>query len=46
MFLVFTDLDGTPLDHVLPEAARPVIRRRMEDQIPWIFVTSETRAAA
>lgn len=45
MFLVFTDLDGTLLDHDTYswEPARPAIRRLIEEQIPWIFVTSKTR---
>ncbi len=46
MFLIFTDLDGTLLDHDTYswEPARPVIRRLIEKQIPWIFVTSKTRS--
>lgn len=44
--VVFTDLDGTLLDHDTYswEAARPAIEYLKELQIPWVFVTSKTRA--
>ena len=46
MDLVFTDLDGTLLDHDTYswEAARPALTRLRELGIAWIFVTSKTRA--
>jgi mannosyl-3-phosphoglycerate phosphatase len=46
MQIVFTDLDGTLLDHETYawEAARAAIDRLRERGIPWIFVTSKTRA--
>lgn len=46
MPIVFTDLDGTLLDHdtYAWDAARAAIERLRERQIPWIFVTSKTRA--
>jgi mannosyl-3-phosphoglycerate phosphatase len=46
MHLVFTDLDGTLLDHETYswEAARPALARLEALGVPWIFVTSKTRA--
>ena len=46
MIAVFTDLDGTLLDArtYAWEAARPAIDRLRELNIPWVFVTSKTRA--
>jgi mannosyl-3-phosphoglycerate phosphatase len=46
MYTVFTDLDGTLLHHdtYAWQAARPAIARLEEGGIPWIFVTSKTRA--
>ncbi len=46
MQIVFTDLDGTLLDHETYawQAAGPAIDRLRERGIPWIFVTSKTRA--
>jgi mannosyl-3-phosphoglycerate phosphatase len=46
MDLLFTDLDGTLLDHQTYrwEAASPAIDRLQQLGIPWIFVTSKTRA--
>jgi len=46
MYVVFTDLDGTLLDHETYsfDAARPAIERLRESQTPWVFVTSKTRA--
>jgi mannosyl-3-phosphoglycerate phosphatase len=43
---VFTDLDGTLLDHDTYswENARPAIERLIRTGVPWIFVTSKTRA--
>lgn len=45
MKLIFTDLDGTLLDHHTYsfEPARPAIERLRRLQIPWILVTSKTR---
>lgn len=44
--IVFTDLDGTLLEHETYEweAARPAIERLKELDVPWVFVTSKTRA--
>src|SRR5208283_234983 len=44
--LLFTDLDGTLLDSdtYAWEAARAAIDRLRADGIPWVFVTSKTRA--
>ena len=46
MKIVFSDLDGTLLDHHTYswEAARPAIERLRRLAIPWIMVTSKTRA--
>lgn len=46
MKAVFTDLDGTLLDHETYswEAARPAICRLRSLEIPWVLVTSKTRA--
>jgi mannosyl-3-phosphoglycerate phosphatase len=46
MDLIFTDLDGTLLDRDTYswEAARPALDRLLRDGIPWILVTSRTRA--
>ena len=46
MFIVFTDLDGTLLDRETYswEPARGVIERLIAVGIPWLFVTSKTRA--
>jgi len=46
MQVVFTDLDGTLLDHASYawEPARPALERLRERGIPWVFVTSKTRA--
>ncbi|MBM3813416.1 MAG: HAD-IIB family hydrolase [Acidimicrobiia bacterium] len=46
MFLIFTDLDGTLLDHNTYswEPARDMIRLLRETATPWIFTTSKTRA--
>jgi len=44
--IVFTDLDGTLLDHNTYswEAARPALDQLRRQKIPWMFVTSKTRA--
>ncbi|MFN7925415.1 MAG: HAD-IIB family hydrolase [Bryobacteraceae bacterium] len=44
--VLFTDLDGTLLDHDTYEwaPARPAIELLREKGIPWIIVTSKTRA--
>lgn len=44
--LVFTDLDGTLLDHhdYSYEAAKPALKRLSEAGIPWMIATSKTRA--
>jgi mannosyl-3-phosphoglycerate phosphatase len=46
MQTVLTDLDGTLLDHETYswEAARPALERLELSGIPWILVTSKTRA--
>lgn len=46
MILLFTDLDGTFLDSDSYSwgAARPAIDRLRAEGIPWVFVTSKTRA--
>jgi mannosyl-3-phosphoglycerate phosphatase len=46
MDLIFTDLDGTLLDHdtYAWEAARPALDRLGRQGIPWVLVTSKTRA--
>lgn len=46
MYLIFTDLDGTLLDHDTYswEAARPALDRLERQRIPWMLVTSKTRA--
>ena len=46
MHLVFTDLDGSLLDHETYswEAARPALERLKELGVPWMMVTSKTRA--
>jgi len=45
-FLIFTDLDGTLLDHVTYEwkEALPALNRCKESHIPVILVSSKTRA--
>jgi mannosyl-3-phosphoglycerate phosphatase len=45
-YIVFTDLDGTLIDHdtYSYEAAKPAIDLLKEKQIPLIFCTSKTRA--
>jgi mannosyl-3-phosphoglycerate phosphatase len=44
--VVFTDLDGSMLDHHTYswDAARPAVQRLKDLQIPLVFVTSKTRA--
>jgi mannosyl-3-phosphoglycerate phosphatase family protein len=46
MILLFTDLDSTLLDSdsYSWEAARPAIDELRAEGIPWVFVTSKTRA--
>ena len=46
MYLVFTDLDGTLLDHHTYswEAALPALDHLNRHRIPWVLVTSKTRA--
>lgn len=46
MHVVFTDLDGTLLDHETYswEGARPALERLKSCDIPWVLVTSKTRA--
>lgn len=46
MHLVFTDLDGSLLDHETYswEAARPALDRLEKLGVPWMLVTSKTRA--
>jgi mannosyl-3-phosphoglycerate phosphatase len=45
MRIVFTDLDGTLLDHEYSwDAARLAIERLKLCNVPWIFVTSKTRS--
>lgn len=46
MKLIFTDLDGTLLDHqnYRFDAARPAMERLRRLAIPWVLVTSKTRA--
>jgi mannosyl-3-phosphoglycerate phosphatase len=46
MQIIFTDLDGTLLDHETYswEAARPAIERLNLRDLPWVMVTSKTRA--
>ncbi len=46
VILLFTDLDGTLLhgDSYAWEPARPAIERLRAEGIPWVFVTSKTRA--
>ncbi|MCX6624671.1 MAG: HAD-IIB family hydrolase [Acidobacteria bacterium] len=46
MYLIFTDLDGTLLDHhsYSWEAARPALDRLKSRRVPWVLVTSKTRA--
>jgi mannosyl-3-phosphoglycerate phosphatase len=46
MDLIFTDLDGTLLDRdtYAWEAARPALDRLRRHGVPWILVTSKTRA--
>ena len=46
MQIVFTDLDGTLLEHETHfwEAARPTVKRLELSGVPWILVTSKTRA--
>jgi mannosyl-3-phosphoglycerate phosphatase family protein len=46
MDVIFTDLDGTLLDRETYgwEAARPAIDRLRRQGVPWVLVTSKTRA--
>ena len=46
MDVIFTDLDGTLLEHDTYswEAARPALERLRERGVPWIPVSSKTRA--
>ncbi len=45
MLIVFTDLDGTLLDRRYSwEPARPAIERLRAKDVPWILVSSKTRA--
>jgi len=46
MLVVFTDLDGTLLDEETYswEAAEPALAMLRERGIPWVMVTSKTRA--
>ena len=46
IILIFTDLDGTLLEHRTYsfEAARPALQKIQEKHIPLIFSTSKTRA--
>jgi len=46
MNVVFTDLDGTLLDHETYswDAARRALERLKNLRVPWVFVTSKTRA--
>src|SRR5277367_1451650 len=46
MILLFTDLDSTLLDGEAYswEPARPAIDRLRAEEIPWVFVSSKTRA--
>lgn len=46
MDLIFTDLDGTLLEHFTYEwaAAEPAIERLRHWRVPWVVVTSKTRA--
>jgi mannosyl-3-phosphoglycerate phosphatase len=46
MIVLFTDLDGTLLDHSTysPEPAQEALRRIREQGIPLVFCTSKTRA--
>jgi mannosyl-3-phosphoglycerate phosphatase len=46
MYIVFTDLDATLLDHETYswQQARPAIQRLLEQGTPWLFATSKTRA--
>lgn len=46
MYLIFTDLDGTLLDdHTYSwDAALPALDRLQRQHVPWILVTSKTRA--
>ena len=46
MDLIFTDLDGTLLDRdtYAWDAARPALDRLRQRGIPWVLVTSKTRA--
>lgn len=46
MYLVFTDLDGTLLDHDTYSwaAARRALERLRRLHVPWMMVTSKTRA--
>ena len=46
MDVIFTDLDGTLLDHNTYswDAARPALDRLRQQGVPWILVTSKTRA--
>ena len=46
MYLIFTDLDGTLLNHDTYswEAAVPALNELRRQQVPWVLVTSKTRA--
>jgi mannosyl-3-phosphoglycerate phosphatase len=48
MDLIFTDLDGTLLDQDTYswKAARPALHRLRRRSVPWVLVTSKTRAEA
>jgi len=48
VLVVFTDLDGTLLDRETYawDAARPAVQFLRDHEIPWIFVTSKTKAEA
>ena len=45
-YVVFTDLDGTLLDHTSysHQAAEPALEAIRERRIPLVFCTSKTRA--
>ena len=45
-YIVFTDLDGTLVDHdtYSYEAAKPALAALREQSVPLIFCTSKTRA--
>lgn len=45
LYLIFTDLDGTLLDHDTYsfEPARPALERLRQTRTPWVLVSSKTR---